>query len=495
MTVPVSELQGIAPSAIIELFVLELNVLQHGVADVYRFHAGTSLNANGNLIWAGNSYQRLPIEAEGFVYQGKGQLPRPILRVSNIFGTISTIISTLPNGLEGAQVTRIRTLARYIDSDNFPAGSDYLLTEDSFALTFEDDTRIYQEVDNPFGSPDPTAEFPREVYFVDRKSAENREVVEFELAASIDLQNVLAPKRQTIANICQWRYRRWDTTTSSFDYTKVDCPYVKTAYYKADGTPTTTASEDVCDKRLTSCKLRFGTAFVTGTVTVGSTTLGSLSTNELYRINVGDEIRGFGLPTGTTVATKSAGSLTLSQASTGSTTVTTTGTRSLFGLSITVASTTGILPGMTVTGSEIPTGTRISSVDTVNKIVYLNIAINPLVYLFGALTSGTLRRSSTTNTDYIDLGSTFGLVAGQYVDGGDVYQNTTISSVTPFGNRIDLSKLQAIDIEISKIITIRFGTAQTAVSASYTFAANTTYTIRPDATIPFGSFPSVGSIR
>jgi lambda family phage minor tail protein L len=471
MTVPVSELQGIAPSAIIELFVLELNVLQHGVADVYRFHAGTNLNANGNLVWAGNTYQRLPVEAEGFVYQGKGQLPRPVLRVSNVFGTISTIIATLPNGLEGAKVTRIRTLARYIDAVNFPGNV------------------------NPLGTPDPSASFPEEIYTIDRKTNENRELVEFELAASIDLQNVLAPKRQTIANICQWRYRRWDTTTSSFDYTKVDCPYVKTAYYKADGTPTTTASEDVCDKRLTSCKLRFGTAFVTGSVTVGSTTLGSLSTTELYRINVGDEIRGFGLPAGTTVATKSAGSLTLSQASAGSTTATTTGTRSLFGLSVTVASTTGILPGMTVTGSEIPTGTRISSVDTVNKIVYLNIAINPLVYLFGALTSGTLRRSSTTNTDYIDLGSTSGLVAGQYVDGGNVYQNTTISSVTPSSNRIDLSKLQAIDIEISKIITIRFGTAQTAVSASYTFAANTTYTIRPDATIPFGSFPSVGSIR
>jgi lambda family phage minor tail protein L len=471
VTVPVSDLQAVAPSAIIELFVLQLNALQHGVSDTYRFHAGTSLNANGDLVWAGNTYQRMPVEAEGFTYQGRGQLPRPTLRVSNILGTISTILATLPNGLEGAQVIRIRTLARALDAVNFPGGV------------------------NPYGTPDPLCSFPEEIFVVDRKTTENRNVIEFELAASIDLQNVLAPKRQTIANICQWRYRRWDTTTSTFDYTKVDCPYVKTAYYKADGTPTTNASEDVCGKRLTSCKLRFSTAFVTGTVTVGSTTLGSLSTTELFRINVGDEIRGFGLPAGTTVSAKSAGSLTLSQASTGSTTATTTGTRSLLGLSITVASTTGLLPGMTVTGSQIPTGTRISSVDTVNNIVYLNIALNPLVYLFGAFTSGTLRRSSTTNTDYIDLGSTSGLIAGQYVDGGDVYQNTTVSSVTPFSNRIDLSKLQAIDLNLSKAITVRFGTAQTAVSATYTFAANTTYTIRPDATIPFGSFPSVGSIR
>jgi lambda family phage minor tail protein L len=465
------DLQTVAPSAIIELFVLQLFPLQHGSSDTYRFHAGTSLNANGELVWAGNTYQRLPIEADGFAYQGKGQLPRPVLRVSNIYGTLSTILTTLPNGIEGAEVKRIRTLARYLDAVNFPGNV------------------------NPYGVSDPLASFPEEVFVIDRKTTENRDVIEFELAASIDLQNVLAPKRQTIANICQWRYRRWDATTSTFDYTRVDCPYAKPAYFKADGTPTTNPAEDVCGKRLTSCKLRFGTAFVTGTVTVGSTTLGSLSTTELFRINVGDEIRGFGLPVGTTVAAKAAGSLTLSQASTGSTTATTTGTRSLLGLSVTVASTTGILPGMTISGSEIPAGTRISSVDTVNRILYLNITLNPLVYLFSALFSGTLRRSPTTNTDYIDLGSTAGLVAGQYVDGGDVYQNTTISTVTALSNRINLSKLQAIDIGISKAITLRVGTPRTAVSATYTFEANTTYTIRPEATIPFGSFPAVGSIK
>ena len=43
---------------------------------------------------------------------------------------------------------------------------------------------------------DPNAEFPREIYSVDRKSAENREVVEFELAAAFDLAGIRVPKRQ-----------------------------------------------------------------------------------------------------------------------------------------------------------------------------------------------------------------------------------------------------------------------------------------------------------
>jgi len=49
---------------------------------------------------------------------------------------------------------------------------------------------------NPFGTPDPTAEFPQEIYKIDRKAAENRDVVQFELAAVFDLAGIRAPKRQ-----------------------------------------------------------------------------------------------------------------------------------------------------------------------------------------------------------------------------------------------------------------------------------------------------------
>jgi hypothetical protein len=39
---------------------------------------------------------------------------------------------------------------RQIDSANSPAGTGYLLTEDSFALLYEDDTFIYQEFGTPY---------------------------------------------------------------------------------------------------------------------------------------------------------------------------------------------------------------------------------------------------------------------------------------------------------------------------------------------------------
>jgi lambda family phage minor tail protein L len=222
VSVPVSELQQIAPSAIIELFELQLNAAQHGSNDTYRFHAGTSLNSNGELVWAGNAYLRFPVEAEGFEYNGQGTLPRPKVRVSNILGTITALLLSLPKGLDGAKVTRIRTLARYIDAVNFPGGV------------------------NPYGTPDPTAEFPREIYFIDRKSTETRDVVEFELAAAFDLAGVRAPKRQCIGNICQWEYR------------STECGYTGTNYFNENDQAVASLAADVCGKKLSSCKARFG---------------------------------------------------------------------------------------------------------------------------------------------------------------------------------------------------------------------------------------------
>tara|TARA_R100000353_G_scaffold32997_1_gene26593 strand:+ start:1595 stop:2347 length:753 start_codon:yes stop_codon:yes gene_type:complete len=171
-----SDLQPINPSAVIELFTLQLSSSLHGATTIYRFHAGSNMNANGRIVWAGDDYLRYPIEASGFAFQN-GQIPRPKLVVSNAKGLISAILLTVNetsvgNDLTGATVTRIRTLAKFLDSVNFLGNS------------------------NPYGTPDPNAEFPKEIYSIDRKSNENREVVEFELASVLDLAGITCPKRQ-----------------------------------------------------------------------------------------------------------------------------------------------------------------------------------------------------------------------------------------------------------------------------------------------------------
>ena len=45
---------------------------------------------------------------------------------------------------------------------------------------------------------DNTAEFPQEIYSIDRKATETREIVEFELAAPTDLAGVRIPGRQVL---------------------------------------------------------------------------------------------------------------------------------------------------------------------------------------------------------------------------------------------------------------------------------------------------------
>tara|TARA_B100001248_G_scaffold256554_1_gene237768 strand:- start:595 stop:1203 length:609 start_codon:yes stop_codon:yes gene_type:complete len=189
-TAPVfSDIQKVNPSSIIELFKLELKEgLNYatgnpsGVATIHRFHSGSNLDAYGNIVWNSEIYLRFPVEATGFAFQ-RGQLPRPTITISNM-GTpsmsallLAANAFTAGNDLTGAKVTRIRTMARFVDAANF-----------SGAI-------------NPFGTPDPDAEFPREVYYIDRKSAENREVVQFELAAIFDMAGIRAPKRQCTRDV------------------------------------------------------------------------------------------------------------------------------------------------------------------------------------------------------------------------------------------------------------------------------------------------------
>jgi lambda family phage minor tail protein L len=227
MTVPVSELQKIAPSSIIELYELHLDATLHGASTIYRFHAGTNQVNNGDIVWNANSYLKFPVEVTGFEYNGGGQLPRPKLQVSNAMSYVTAILLTVNdfntgNDLIGAKFIRIRTLARYLDAVNFVGNV------------------------NPYGTPDPTAEFPQEIYFIDRKTSENLGSVEWDLAAAFDLVSVKAPKRQCIANICQWKYR------------STECSYAGTNYFDINDNAVATQALDVCGKKLNSCSIRFG---------------------------------------------------------------------------------------------------------------------------------------------------------------------------------------------------------------------------------------------
>ena len=198
MPVPVSSLQSVNPSPIIELFELTLDPVLHGTTSIQdpsganittiRFHNNSKdktiaepAQLFDNIVWNGNTYYRMPIEATGFKEDPK-QLPRPTLTISNLaiialnIGNMSNVLNavnqvTFANDLVGAKLKRRRTLAEFLPSSNFTGN-------------------------NPYGTPDSSQEFRIDEFEIARKSLESKNIVSFELAASIDSINEKLPKRQ-----------------------------------------------------------------------------------------------------------------------------------------------------------------------------------------------------------------------------------------------------------------------------------------------------------
>jgi len=190
MAIPFVELNKLNPSSIIELFELELTVGLHiptgnpnNLDTVFRFHSGANLNNFGQVIFNGNSYQRVAVKAEGFENTSTGTIPRPTLTFSNLGGiTKDTTVMTMSdflnvvntvtpgNDLLNAKLTRLLPLASALDNANFATGT------------------------NPFGTPS-TDRLRDRIYFIDRKAVENRQIVQFELVNRLDMQNKKIPAR------------------------------------------------------------------------------------------------------------------------------------------------------------------------------------------------------------------------------------------------------------------------------------------------------------
>lgn len=209
------EIQRLAPSAIVELFEVDLTEIG---GTLYRFHAGTN-ELRQPVVWQGQTYQPWPVEVEGLEANGQGKQARPKVRMSNTTALLSGMVIQYDD-VVGATVRRKRTFVRYLDAVNFSGGN---------------------------ASADPNIHFPDDVYLVEQKVTENRQTVEWELSSALDFQGVMLPARQITTNTCPWRYRG------------AECGYTGSNYFKADDTVTGDVNQDVCGKRLLSCELRFGT--------------------------------------------------------------------------------------------------------------------------------------------------------------------------------------------------------------------------------------------
>lgn len=207
MTTP-SEVQQLDPGPILELWELDATPIGGGRL---RFQG----QQDGVIWWQGQDYAGWSCKGEGFEITSEQQ-PTPRFRVGNTNRAI-TILCRQFDDLVGARILRRRTFAKFLDAVNFPEG-------------------------NP--EADPTKEFPVEVWFIERRSAESPAMVEFELSSVLNFQGVKLPRRQIIANQCPFKYRG------------PLCNYTGPAVADELDQPTSDPMLDRCGKRLSSCEMR-----------------------------------------------------------------------------------------------------------------------------------------------------------------------------------------------------------------------------------------------
>lgn len=231
-----SDYQKLEPGNEIRLF--EIDGSSFGLDNVLYFHSHNIAHTEDEIIaaggdedklpaksiwWQGTEYKAWPCEIEGIEASTSGTDAQPTLRVANLDASV-TALCLHYDDLMQAKVTIHDTLAKYLDPRNFPSGN---------------------------ATADPTQE-KLQTWYIDAKTDETDEVVEFTLASPMDLQGMMIPTRQ-LHSLCTWcirnKYRSGD-----------GCDYAGSRYFDQNNKPVDDPSKDICNGTLTACKLRHGDA-------------------------------------------------------------------------------------------------------------------------------------------------------------------------------------------------------------------------------------------
>ncbi len=212
---PISQTTQPRLAQVVDLYTVDISVLlPPGSTEqaIYRFCNWSQVNGN-DVAYQGNTYTALPLEANGFERNTSGQLERPSITFANIGLAITALTNTYED-LIGASVSRIRTLTTYLD-----------------------------------GQPgaDPDAYWGPDEWIIEQKTNETKLAITFQLAVAFDLEGRSLPARRLLREQCQWTYR-----------SNIGCHYNGSNYWDVNDNPVGSLAQDVCGKRLDSCKLRFG---------------------------------------------------------------------------------------------------------------------------------------------------------------------------------------------------------------------------------------------
>lgn len=214
-----------APIELIELDATLLGgpIYRFAPMPIVDFISGTANMTS--ILWNGFSWPPFPLESSEWAWDGMGAMPTPHIKVGNV-NAYFTAANIEFGDLLGVYLTRFRTFEKFLD-----------------------------------GKPDadPNAQFPPEIYRVERKISQNNSIVEWELSNDLDHAAALLPGRIVLKNACTHIYRTWNPLTSSFDYSQATCPYTGSAYFTSNGAATSNPADDMCSKKLgNGCKARFG---------------------------------------------------------------------------------------------------------------------------------------------------------------------------------------------------------------------------------------------
>jgi|10_taG_2_1085330.scaffolds.fasta_scaffold00617_4 lambda family phage minor tail protein L len=202
------EISALEASSIISLYEIDLSHIKSnlnlGVSGnlephVLRFHNMEAIGQR-KIYFRGETYHPTPIITDGFEVSSSGTIPRPTLTFTSFTGireeagtsesvkneyfySLKRAILELDNMI-GAKVTRIRTFYKFLDATN----------------NFEGVGEFTSGLGN-------NPEFPKEVYYVERKVSEDKDGIQLELASVVDLQNYKIPSRTCLSNRCPWQYR------------------------------------------------------------------------------------------------------------------------------------------------------------------------------------------------------------------------------------------------------------------------------------------------
>lgn len=184
---------ALSPTTVVTFFEIDisdiissLNVDYDG-GRILRLH-NTPIFGGKSIIWRGLEYIAAPIRAEGFEVRSSGPPPTPKISIYIGDNDVPEFLAFRQflrkvGDITGAKVTRIRTFAKFLDAANFG---------DAPPNGFE---------------PDQNVEFPRDYYYIERKSSENRSGIEFELSAFFDVENIKLPGRKVLQSKCSCVYR------------------------------------------------------------------------------------------------------------------------------------------------------------------------------------------------------------------------------------------------------------------------------------------------